>query len=239
MRADSGAVAYADEVQTTTAVVPAAGRAPERLSPHAHPWVTAKRIGEPVVALFLLVALLPLLLLVALAIKLDSRGPVLFRQRRHGLGMREFGVLKFRTMVPDASPELHRQYIADLVAADDDDDGLKKLTDDPRVTRLGAILRKTSIDELPQLLNVIAGQMSLVGPRPALAYELDHYDAVHFDRFRVRPGLTGLWQVSGRNELGFREMLELDARYAREGGPLLDLQILARTPITLVRRHAA
>jgi lipopolysaccharide/colanic/teichoic acid biosynthesis glycosyltransferase len=154
--------------------------------------------------------------------------------------MHEFQVMKFRTMSQDASPELHRQYIAQLMTAEnEDDDGLKKLTNDPRVTRVGAFLRKTSLDELPQLLNVVAGQMSLVGPRPALGYELDHYDAVHFDRFQVRPGLTGLWQVSGRSELGFRQMLDLDAQYARESSPVQDLQILLKTPITLLRRHAA
>ncbi len=243
MDADSGIVAYADEARTTTTVVAtpgidvAAGRA------KARPWVLAKRIAEPVLAFVMLLALLPPLLLIAVAIRLDSRGPVLFRQRRQGLGMREFTVFKFRTMAPDASPELHRRYIAELMAAEGEPDGedgeLKKLTNDPRVTRVGAFLRRTSLDELPQLLNVVAGQMSLVGPRPAIDYELDHYDAIHFDRFLVRPGLTGLWQVSGRNELGFRQMLELDARYARESGPVMDLQILMRTPIILLRRRAA
>jgi lipopolysaccharide/colanic/teichoic acid biosynthesis glycosyltransferase len=188
----------------------------------------------------LLLVMLPVLLLVALAVKLDSRGPVLFRQKRFGRDMREFSVMKFRTMRHGASEELHKEYIRQLMAAEaDEDTGLKKLTRDPRVTRVGAFLRRTSLDELPQLLNVVLGQMSLVGPRPALAYELEHYEPAHFERFAVRPGLTGLWQVSGRSELGFREMLDLDAAYAREAGPRMDLQILARTPITLVRRHAA
>lgn len=239
MKADSGTVAYADETHARTPARTAAGSSTDASRHRARLWIVAKRIAEPVLALLIVVVLLPLLALVALAIKLDSRGPVLFRQRRHGLGMQEFAVLKFRTMVPDASPELHKQYITQLMAAEDDGEGLKKLTRDPRVTRVGAFLRRTSLDELPQLLNVVAGQMSLVGPRPALAYELDHYDAVHFDRFQVRPGLTGLWQVSGRSALGFRQMLDLDTRYARESGPVMDLQILIRTPITLVRRHAA
>ncbi len=238
MDADSVGVAYADDTRPT----PTLSTAPPSAAVEAartRRWILVKRVAEPVAALALLLILLPALVLIALAIKLDSSGPVLFRQRRHGLGMREFGVLKFRTMVQHASPDIHREYIAQLMTAGQDTDGLKKLTDDPRVTRVGAFLRRTSLDELPQLFNVVAGQMSLIGPRPALTYELDHYDAVHFDRFRVRPGLTGLWQVSGRNELGFREMLELDASYAREHGPLLDLQILARTPITLLRRTAA
>ncbi len=239
MDADRVVVAYADEPRTTTAVVRTARPGAAIDAPCSRPWIQAKRLGEPVLALVILLLLLPALLVIALAIKLDSRGPVLFRQRRHGLGMHEFPVLKFRTMVEDASPDLHRRYIAQLMSAQDDGDGLKKLTNDPRVTRIGAFLRKTSLDELPQLLNVVAGQMSLVGPRPALGYELDHYDASHFDRFLVRPGLTGLWQVSGRSELGFREMLELDARYARECGMSMDLQILVRTPMTLLRRSAA
>jgi len=238
MDADSVTMAYAEEARSTTAVVRPV-RTGTAAGPRTHPWVAAKRFLEPVLAVLLLLVLLPPLALIALAVKLDSRGPVLFRQRRHGLGMREFPVLKFRTMVQDASPELHRQYIAQLMNADDEADGLKKLTNDPRVTRVGVFLRKTSLDELPQLFNVVVGQMSLVGPRPALGYELDHYDAVHFDRFLVRPGLTGLWQVSGRSELGFRQMLDLDATYARENGPMMDLQILVRTPITLLRRSAA
>ena len=239
MDADSGIVAYADDTRPTAAAAAAPASRTLDGVPHDRSWIVAKRVGEPVLALLILLVLLPVLAVIAVAIKLDSRGPVLFRQRRHGLGMHEFPVLKFRTMAQDASPELHRQYIAQLMAAEQDDDGLKKLTNDPRVTRVGAFLRKTSLDELPQLLNVVAGQMSLVGPRPALSYELDHYDAVHFDRFQVRPGLTGLWQVSGRSELGFRQMLDLDAQYARESGPVQDLQILLKTPITLLRRHAA
>lgn len=233
-------MAHADETRTTSTAVAMTGSTAAIDGSPTRPWITAKRVAEPIAAALLLALLLPLLIVVAVAIKLDSRGPILFRQRRHGLRLEEFPVLKFRTMVADASPELHQQYIAQAMAAEEDDSGgLKKLTADPRVTRVGAFLRKTSLDELPQLLNVVAGQMSLVGPRPALAYELDHYEAAHFDRFCVRPGLTGLWQVSGRNGLTFRAMLELDAEYARRSGPLMDLQILARTPITVLRRTAA
>ena len=199
----------------------------------------AKRSLDILVAVLAIVALLPLLLVVALAIKLDSRGPVLFRQRRLGREMRSFGVLKFRTMHQGASSGLHRQYIADLaVGGSADGAPLKKLTDDPRVTSVGRILRAFSIDELPQLFNVLVGHMSLVGPRPVLSYETAHYAPVHFERFDVRPGLTGLWQVSGRSQLGFHEMLALDVEYARGGTFATDLRILAQTPKAAISHTA-
>jgi lipopolysaccharide/colanic/teichoic acid biosynthesis glycosyltransferase len=137
------------------------------------------------------------------------------------------------------SSESHQAYIAELAKnGNGNGDGLKKLTKDPRVTRVGAILRKLSIDELPQLFNVIGGTMSLIGPRPALSYELEHYGPRHYERFLVRPGLSGLWQVSGRNQLGFTEMLDLDADYAVICGPLTDARIFLRTPIAMVRDAA-
>ncbi len=243
MDADSLTVAL-DETTGTGTTAPIALHQPVRgrivVRPRRRRWQSVKRVVEPLLALLLLLALAPLLILIALAVKIDSRGPVLFKQRRVGLGMREFPVLKFRTMMHNAPQELHRRYIAQLVSDDGtDSDSLKKLTDDPRITKVGRFLRRTSLDELPQLFNVIVGQMSLVGPRPAIAYELEHYEDRHFARFEVRPGLTGLWQVSGRNELNFTDMLDLDARYAGEAGPATDLQILARTPIVLVRKHAA
>lgn len=242
MNADSSTVAL-DE---TTSPAPLALRAPaspavavQRARPHAG-WQVVKRGIEPLLALLLLLALLPLLLVVALAVKIDSRGPVLFRQRRVGHRLSEFGVLKFRTMIHNAPEELHRKYIAEMVhSADDGAQSLKKMTDDPRITAVGAFLRRTSLDELPQLVNVLLGDMSLVGPRPAIAYELEHYEDHHFARFDVRPGMTGLWQVSGRNELSFTDMLDLDVRYTKKAGPITDLQILARTPIVVVRKHAA
>lgn len=179
-----------------------------------------------------------LLLIVAIAIKLDSPGPVLFRQRRRGLGGRPFTVFKFRTMAHGVSGEVHRRYIEQLAAGEADGPGLKKLTHDPRVTRVGRILRRLSLDELPQLANVVAGQMSLVGPRPAIDYELEHYQPHHYERFEVKPGLTGLWQVSGRSELGFSEMLDLDVIYVRTAGPLTDARILVRTPKAMIGKAA-
>ena len=200
----------------------------------------AKRCFDVVLAAVLLLVLLPLLILIAVVVKLDSPGPVLFRQTRCGLNRRPFVVLKFRTMGHGVCPEAHRQYIAALAGGTHDAAvGLKKLTGDARVTRSGALLRRASFDELPQLLNVLMGQMSIVGPRPAIEYELEHYEADHYARFEVRPGLTGLWQVSGRNHLGFEEMLRLDCEYAWSRSLRKDLWILLRTPLALLRHPGA
>ena len=201
-------------------------------------WCRAKRMIDVAAAVVLLVLLGPVMLLIAIAVRCETPGPALFRQDRYGRGLWPFVVLKFRTMHDGVSPELHRRFIAQL-AGGDDLGGLKKLTHDPRVTRVGAFLRRTSLDELPQLINVLRGEMSLVGPRPAVPYELVHYAPEHYARFNVRPGLTGLWQVSGRSEIGFLEMLDLDAEYARTNGPKLDAVIVMRTPAALVGRRAA
>lgn len=197
-----------------------------------------KRTFDVVVGGLITVIVSPLLLVAALLVKLDSRGPVFFRQVRMGQGMQPFRVWKFRTMHTDADPEVHRRYIEQLVKGEAPDSGLKKLVDDPRVTRVGSFLRKTSIDELPQLFNVLAGEMSLVGPRPGIEYELEHYLPRHFRRFDVKPGITGLWQVSGRNELDFVEMLDLDVRYVDDMGPWTDLKVLAKTPMAMVGKGA-
>ena len=175
----------------------------------------------------------------ALLVRLDSTGPVLFRQTRCGRHRRPFTVLKFRTMTDGADHSVHRDYIAALARGGDDADGLKKLTADARVTRVGTLLRRSSLDELPQLFNVLRGDMSIVGPRPAIDYELEHYAPGHWARFDVRPGLTGLWQVSGRSRLGFTEMLALDAEYARRSSLLLDASILVRTPLEILRGRAS
>ena len=224
----------ADESMSASSSDPAPPAPARRRRPG---WNAAKRAVDVVGALLILTALAPVLLAVAIAVRLESPGPALFRQRRYGLDRRAFTVLKFRTMYTGTSSESHRRYIAELAASarSGRSDELKKLTSDPRVTRVGAHLRKWSIDELPQLLNVVAGQMSLVGPRPAIDYELEHYEPHHFERFQVRPGLTGLWQVSGRSQLGFNEMLDLDVEYARTCGPLTDARILLRTPLALGR----
>ncbi|HTN22798.1 MAG TPA: sugar transferase [Solirubrobacteraceae bacterium] len=222
--------------QALVLVPPLAAPAPRRTSAA---WPRAKRVADVLLAVVLLVAVLPLLLVIGLAIRLDTPGPLFFRQQRLGRDRRTFTVLKFRTMHDGVSPEAHRLYIAKLAAEGEAGEGLKKLTADPRVTRVGAFLRRTSLDELPQLINIVRGEMSVIGPRPALEYELEHYDPGDYARFDVRPGLTGLWQVSGRNSIGFRGMLELDAQYARTTSARLDATILLRTPLALLRGNAA
>ena len=224
-------------VPPLAAPAPAPALAPARPSVA---WPRVKRVADVLLAIVLLVAVLPLLLVIALAIRLDTPGPQFFRQQRLGRGRRPFTVLKFRTMYDGVSPEAHRRYIERLARTGaDDEPGLKKLVGDPRVTRVGGFLRRTSLDELPQLVNVLRGEMSIVGPRPALEYELEHYRPEHFARFDVRPGLTGLWQVSGRNSIGFVGMLDLDVEYSRTSSPRLDAKILLRTPLAVVRGHAA
>ena len=167
---------------------------------------------------------LPLMIIIALAIKLDSRGPVLFRQVRVGQGGREFGVYKFRTMVTNADA-----LLAELAARNETDGLLFKIRDDPRVTRVGRYLRKRSLDELPQLLNVLLGQMSLVGPRPPLPTEVARYDGDVARRLLVKPGITGLWQVSGRSDLPWEDGIRLDLYYVENWSLASDLTILWKT----------
>lgn len=168
--------------------------------------------------------LLPLLVLLALAIKIDSRGPVIFRQIRVGQGGREFGVFKFRTMVVNADT-----LLAELAARNETDGLMFKMRDDPRVTRVGRFLRKWSLDELPQLANVIVGHMSLVGPRPPLPSEVAHYDGDVARRLLVKPGMTGLWQVSGRSDLTWEDGIRLDLYYVENWSLAADLTILWKT----------
>jgi exopolysaccharide biosynthesis polyprenyl glycosylphosphotransferase len=199
--------------------------------------VVAKRLLDLLGAAVGILASAPLLILIALAIKLDSRGPVFFTQERIGTAGRRFRVFKFRTMFNGVSDKAHRDYVTQLIQGDDkaaahvaqDGQAVFKLVGDRRVTRLGRLLRHTSLDELPQLLNVLIGDMSLVGPRPPLGYEFEAYDHWQFDRLRVRPGITGLWQVSGRNRLSYRQMCELDLDYIRGWSLWLDLKILLKT----------
>ena len=190
----------------------------------------------------LLVLLAPLFALIALAIALDAPGHVIFRQRRVGRGGRPFTVNKFRTMQSKASQQQHRDYVLQLIATDaaDKDGELFKLASDTRVTRVGRVLRKSSLDELPQLWNVLRGDMSLVGPRPTIPYEVESYPATWFARFAVRPGMTGLWQVSGRSKLTYEQMIQLDVEYARTRSLWLNVKILFRTiPAVLFARGAA
>ncbi len=192
-----------------------------------------------------LIACLPLLLATCLAIRLERGGPAIFRQRRLGQGKRPFTVHKFRTMRLEADSEIHREYVQALIGGTENahvgEDGrdLYKLAADDRVTRVGRLLRKTSLDELPQLFDVLIGHMSLVGPRPVIPYEAELYPSSYDRRFEVKPGLTGLWQVNGRNERTYREMVALDIAWVERRSLRLYLSILARTPLVLLLRRGA
>ncbi len=183
----------------------------------------------------------PLLAAIALAIRVESPGPAIFRQRRLGLSRRPFTVLKFRTMRNGVDAAPHREYVHSLIDSPEVERGrLYKLSVDKRITHVGRFLRTWSLDELPQLLNVLRGEMALVGPRPVIPYEVERYPERYLPRFAVRPGLTGLWQVSGRNERTYEEMVRFDIEYAEGASLLLDLRILARTlPVVLGRQGVA
>jgi lipopolysaccharide/colanic/teichoic acid biosynthesis glycosyltransferase len=197
-----------------------------------------KRLIDVLGSLFLLAILSPVFLVVAAAIKLNSRGPVLFRQKRIGEHGTPFTFLKFRSMYTNNDPSEHEEYVRQLIAgqaekkpANGNGGGVFKLANDPRITLVGKILRRSSLDELPQLINVLRGEMSLVGPRPPVPYEVEAYATWHRRRLlEAKPGITGLWQVHGRSRVEFDEMVRLDLRYARDCSPLLDLKILLQTP---------
>ncbi len=191
-------------------------------------------------AVVLLVLLSPLLLLVAAIVRFDSPGPAIFRQRRLGKNLKPFSVTKFRTMGEGAGADPHRAYVEQMIVGDKfGTRPMTKLQEDTRITRAGSFLRRTSIDELPQLWNVLRGEMSLVGPRPPIQYEVDRYPTKAFRRFAVRPGVTGLWQVSGRSLLTFDQMIDLDAEYVRRRSLLLNLKILLLTLPTVIHGKGA
>lgn len=203
-----------------------------------------KRALDLVGSLTLLVGLAPLLLVIAALVSLGSRGPVLFRQVRIGQMMKPFTMLKFRTMQSNADHTLHQEFVSSFIKAgqvqEPGGDRVFKLTADPRVTAIGQILRNTSLDELPQLWNVLRGHMSLVGPRPPLPYELEQYEPWHRGRvLEAKPGLTGLWQVVGRSRTTFDEMVRLDLQYARTRSFWTDLKILLATPGAVVSGKGA
>jgi lipopolysaccharide/colanic/teichoic acid biosynthesis glycosyltransferase len=201
----------------------------------------ASRSLDFIVAASALIVLAIPFLIIAIAIRIDSGGPAFFRQRRVGRGMRPFTMFKFRTMYRDADTTPHREYVRSLIDGEGKEDGtLYKLSVDDRITRLGGLLRAWSLDELPQLINVLLGQMALVGPRPVIPYEVDMYPESYLTRFKVKPGLTGLWQVSGRNERTYHEMVRFDIEYAESASLMLDLRILAKTmPVVLSRQGVA
>jgi lipopolysaccharide/colanic/teichoic acid biosynthesis glycosyltransferase len=251
-------------------------------------YATCKRLLDVVIAGSLLIVLSPLMLVVAVLVKLDSPGPAIFKQERVGTRRRRYGergtwdtkpftCYKFRSMHQDADCELHRAFVKALILEDEEQmaalqhrcgetaseprralgraflgtraDGprprteaqrqTRKLVYDPRITRLGSVLRKSSLDELPQLWNVLKGDMSLVGPRPPIPYEVEEYELWHRKRLEAKPGLTGLWQVGPRSAADFNEMVRLDIQYIEQQSLWLDLKILASTPLAVLRGKGA
>lgn len=189
---------------------------------------------------------LPFFILIPVGIKLTSAGPVFFRQKRVGQFGRNFTFLKFRSMYVNSSQDVHKEYIKKYISEQscygkkDDGNRVYKIQDDKRITPLGGVLRKTSLDEIPQFFNVLMGEMSLVGPRPPIPYEVENYDVWHRRRLlEVKPGITGLWQVTGRSSTTFDEMVRLDLQYSREWSIWLDLMIILKTPLALIHGKGA
>jgi lipopolysaccharide/colanic/teichoic acid biosynthesis glycosyltransferase len=202
----------------------------------------SKRALDLLITVPLLIVLSPVLLVIAVAIKATSSGPVLFRQSRIGLGEAPFTMFKFRSMVVNAPSDdsaLRKAFADELAGVAQPENDSFKLHDDPRVTSVGKILRATSLDEVPQLFNVVKGEMSLVGPRPALDWEHEMFTSEQQRRTDVLPGLTGLWQVSGRSHLSTPEMVELDLEYVERRSIRLDIEILFKTIPTVIRGDGA
>jgi lipopolysaccharide/colanic/teichoic acid biosynthesis glycosyltransferase len=207
----------------------------------------AKRCIDIAGSLTAIVLFSPLFLAVAVAIRLTSKGPVLFRQQRVGQYGRKFTFLKFRSMYVNNNHDIHREFVKNLIAGAEDSPPepgsqpkVYKIVSDPRVTSVGRLLRKTSLDEIPQFLNVLKGEMSLVGPRPPITYEVESYDIWHRRRLLgVKPGITGLWHVNGRSRTTFDEMVRLDLQYAKSWSVWLDLKILLQTPRAVVAGDGA
>jgi lipopolysaccharide/colanic/teichoic acid biosynthesis glycosyltransferase len=203
-----------------------------------------KRCMDVILGTLVLVIAAPFMALAALAVRLDSPGSVLFRQARTGMGGRPFQMLKFRTMHHGADSAPHEEYVASLINGSgrtigSGNGGLFKLVDDDRVTRVGRFLRRFSLDELPQLFNVLRGDMSLVGPRPPIPYEVSRYSDWHGRRLDVRPGMTGLWQVSGRSRLSYDDMVRLDLRYIDTWSLGRDVLIMLKTMPAMARGDAS
>ncbi len=206
--------------------IPLIGLPPFRLSPTAQ---LLKRALDVSVSLVGLVLLAPAFLLIVLLIKIDSRGPVFFRQTRMGIGNTAFAMYKFRTMTVDAERQKRELASLNVHATPGGDSRMFKIVDDPRVTRVGRLLRRHLLDELPQLINVLKGQMSLVGPRPLILDEDQHVDGWARRRLDLKPGMTGLWQVLGRSRIPFEEMVQIDYRYVTNWSLWLDMRLLLRT----------
>lgn len=207
------------------------------------PLLILKRTTDIIGSLILIALCLPFCILIAMAIKATSKGPILFRQMRVGQHGKQFLFLKFRSMYVNNDHNVHREYVTKLInkeTSEKQGSAVYKLTSDKRITPIGRFLRKTSLDELPQFINVLCGDMSLVGPRPPIPYELAQYQTWHRRRLlEVKPGITGLWQVTGRSSVDFDSMVRLDLKYATSWSPWLDLKILLRTPLAVIRGSGA
>lgn len=200
----------------------------------------AKRAMDLVLGSFLLILCAPLIFLFTVWIRLDSPGPAFFWQERIGYRMKPFPCLKFRTMRAGASDGIHRRIIHEMMTqTTGESKTVNKLVDDPRLTQAGRWLRKLSLDELPQLWNVVRGEMSLVGPRPAIDYELPYHDERMLRRFNAKPGITGYWQVKSRYAVDYRKMVEMDLHYLEHHSIGLDIQILFLTVLTVFKRTGA
>jgi lipopolysaccharide/colanic/teichoic acid biosynthesis glycosyltransferase len=221
----------------------------------------AKRVVDVIVALGLLIVLLPVFLVIAIIIRLDSDGPVIYSQKRVGCRIRRVGntlrkevypftFYKFRSMYAKSDEKAHKEFIAAYIRNDMAQmaclqqvpvtgNGLYKLNGDKRITRIGKYLRSTSLDELPQLWNVLKGDMSMVGPRPAIPYEVEMYEPWHRQRLYTIPGLTGLWQVTDRNSATFDEMVKLDLEYIENQSFWYDMKIMLKTPVAVVQRKCS
>ena len=205
-----------------------------RIAPKVITYRRRKRLLDIFGSLFLIVVNAPLMLAIVALIKLTSRGPVLYTAERIGFCGRSFSFYKFRSMYLDADKRM-----ADVIGSNEKDGPIFKMHDDPRITRIGRILRHTSMDELPQLFNVFRGDMSLVGPRPPLPNEVAKYDDYAMERLSVRPGMTCYWQIMGRSNLSFDEWMALDHRYLEEMGVWTDLKILLKTPFAVLKGDGA
>lgn len=203
-----------------------------------------KRGMDIIGSLMCIILFSPLFIIIPILIKITSKGPVLFKQERLGLLGQKFTFLKFRTMETGCSESTHQEYIKNLISETKESDvghnGVYKMQEDSRVTKVGCFLRKSSLDELPQFINVLKGEMSLVGPRPPIPYECEHYKIWHMRRIHeVKPGITGLWQVEGRSSTSFNEMVRLDLKYTKEWSLWLDLKILFKTPWAVIKGKGA
>lgn len=206
----------------------------EHLVARPVPYAWAKRLFDIVFSLFLLLIFAPLFVILALIVKLTSSGPVFYKSTRIGICGEKFAFIKFRSMRTDAD-----KMLAQLQSANEKDGPIFKMKNDPRITSVGAFLRKYSLDELPQLMSVLTGEMSMVGPRPPLPSEVEQYDELTMQRLTVKPGITCYWQIMGRSSLTFDQWMELDRRYIKEMSFWKDLAIVAKTPLSVIRGDGA